>query len=77
VIVTVLIWSLGDSMTTIDELRAHLPWLHDERSHWIGNEGSERFGLIAYGDVPLEAVARVRELIGHDPHVHDEFDVET
>ena len=69
----ILIWNLHDSKTTLAELRAHLPEL-PEGSHWISNEIGERFGLIAFGDLP--DVRGVRELIGVDAVVYEEFDVE-
>jgi hypothetical protein len=74
VIVRVLIWSLFDSKTTIDELRDALPGL-EEPSIWIWNEATERFGLVAYGDELPEDMRRARELIGADPDVYEEFDV--
>jgi hypothetical protein len=73
VVVRILIWSLFESKTTIDELRDSLPELV-EPSVWIWNEASDRFGLVAYGDELEEAVASARELIGADPDVYEEFD---
>jgi hypothetical protein len=74
VIVRILIWSIFDSKTTIDELRDSLPEL-EPPSVWIWNEGSERFGVVVYGDELPEAVARASELIGRDPVVAEEFDL--
>ena len=48
-VVRILIWSLFDSKTTIDELRDALPDL-EPPSAWIWSEASERFGLVAFGD---------------------------
>ena len=73
-IVRVLLWSLFDSKTTIDELRLHLPAL-EPPSAWIWNEASERFGLIAHGDEPPDGLDRVRDLIGAEPQVAEEFDL--
>jgi hypothetical protein len=73
VIVRIFIWSLFDSKTTIDELRDSLPELV-EPDVWVWNEVNERFGLVAIGDEPPEAVGRARELIGADPDVFEEFD---
>lgn len=42
-VVRILIWSLFDSETTIDELRDTLPDL-EEPSAWVWNEVAERFG---------------------------------
>jgi hypothetical protein len=66
------LWSLADSKTTLDELRAQLPDLPDG-DIWISHEPSDRFGLISFsGDVPPE----IRDLIGKDPEVGDEFELE-
>ena len=73
-LVRILIWSLYDSKTTIEELRDSLAELQPP-SAWLWNEGSERFGVIVFDDELPEAVARARELIGTDPQVADEFDV--
>lgn len=73
-IARILIWNLFDSKTTIEELREHLPTL-PESDVWIVNEASERFGLISYGD-ELPDLGQVRELIGDEPVVAEEFDVE-
>ena len=72
-IVRILIWSLFDSKTTIAELRDSLPEL-EPPSAWIWNEASERFGLVFFGEDLPEDVGRVRELIGTDPVVYEEFD---
>jgi hypothetical protein len=45
-----------------------------EDAYWISNEGDERFGLITFGELP--ELATVRELIGADPVVYEEYDVE-
>ena len=73
-IARVLLWSLFDSKTTIDELRAQLPALTPP-SVWLWNEASERFGLLAFGDSLPPGVRDVRDLIGHEPEVYEEFDV--
>jgi hypothetical protein len=74
VVARILIWSLFDSKTTIDELRDSLPEL-EAPSTWIWNEGSERFGLASFGDDELpEAAGWARDLIGTDPDVYEEFD---
>jgi hypothetical protein len=72
-IVRILIWSLFDSKTTIDELRDTLPEL-EPPDVWIWSEASERFGVVSFGDELPEAVAHARELIGADPVVSEEFD---
>jgi hypothetical protein len=74
VIARVLLWRLFDSKTTIGELREQLPAL-DPPSAWIWNDASERFGLLAFGDELPDELQAVRDLIGSDPDVAEEFDV--
>ena len=72
-IVRILVWSLFESGSTIDELRAQLPGL-EPPSTWIWNEGNERFGVVVHGEELPEAVGWARDLIGDDPEVFEEFD---
>jgi hypothetical protein len=76
VIVQIFLWNLADSKTTLAELREQLPEL-DSGDTWISNEASERFGLITFSDEPPGGLSRVRDLIGRDPDVGEEFDVES
>jgi hypothetical protein len=70
-VVRILIWNLADSKTTLDELREQLPLLDD--GMWIANEPQERFGLVSTADA-LPDLTRLRELIGKDPEVAEEYD---
>ena len=72
-VVHVLLWSLADSKTTLDELRAQLPTLR-EPSRWLSHDATERFGLVAFGELP--ELGGVIELIGKQPDVAEEFDAE-
>jgi hypothetical protein len=74
VTVRLLLWNLADSMTTLDELRAKLPGLPDG-DHWISDPAGERFGLISFSEDD-EPLARARELIGKEPEVGEEFELE-
>ena len=74
-VVRLYLWSLADSKTTLDELREDLPPAVDP-DVWISNEASERFGLITYGRTAATDLERVRDLIGKEPDVAEEFDVE-
>jgi hypothetical protein len=74
VTVRLLLWNLADSMTTLDELRAKLPELADG-DRWISDPLGERFGLISFSGED-EPVGDVRELIGKDPEVGEEFELE-
>jgi hypothetical protein len=69
-----LIWNLFDSKTTLEELRERLPEL-PEGDHWVSNEAQERFGVIAFGD-ELPDLGEVPRLIGVDPVIAEEFDLE-
>jgi len=74
VIARILLWSLFDSKTTIEELRSHLPEL-ELPSAWLWDGAGERFGLVAYGEQLPEGLDLVRDLIGEEPEVAEEFDV--
>jgi hypothetical protein len=74
VTVRLLLWNLADSKTTLDELRAKLPDL-PEGDHWISDAVGERFGLISFSETD-EPVAEARELIGKNPEIGEEFEVE-
>ena len=88
-VVRIVLWNLADSMTTIEELRRYL---RDESvdafaevdglrfKAWISDAAGERWGAF-YLFESLEAAeqplpGRVRELIGKDPDIGEEFDVE-
>ena len=82
-----VLWDLADSMTTVDELRRALADEPDEGSAglhfraWISDDGAERFGAISIWESREAAdqshdLERVRELIGKDPVIGEEFDVE-
>ena len=72
-IVRILLWSLFDSKTTIDELRERLPDLAAP-STWLWNEASERFGLVVVGDDLPDDLGLIRNLIGREPEAFEEFD---
>jgi hypothetical protein len=78
-IVRLLLWSLTDSMTTLEEVRTKLP-APIAGVTWISDEASERFGAVVVGEPGNEldgALERLRELIGKDPEIGENFDVET
>jgi hypothetical protein len=74
VVVRILIWSLFDSRTTIDELRESLPELAPP-STWIWNDATDRFGGVLYGEELPEGVGWATDLIGGEPDVYEEFDL--
>jgi hypothetical protein len=74
VIARILIWSLYDSDASLDALRMQLPELPDG-DRWISNEAHERLGLITFGD-ELPDLGEVPRLIGKEPEIAEEFDVE-
>ena len=84
-----VLWSLADSKTTIEELRRYLrdesvdafedvPGLRFKA--WISDEASERWGAVylweSREDAEQELPSRARELIGKEPDIGEEFDVE-
>ena len=85
----IVLWSLGDSKTTIEELRRYL---RDESvdafaqveglrfKAWISDPAGERWGAF-YLFESLEAAEQplpsgARELIGKDPDLAENFDLE-
>ena len=73
-IARILIWNLAESKATLDELREHLPEL-PEGDVWISNGVQDSFGVISFaGELP--DLTRVRELIGEEPVIAEEFDGE-
>jgi hypothetical protein len=84
-----VLWNLADSQTTIAELRRDLreesvdafedvPGLRF--TAWISDEATERWGAVYLWEsreaAEHEPPSRARELIGKDPDIGEEFDVE-
>jgi hypothetical protein len=89
VLLRLVLWNLADSKTTIGELRRYLrdesvdafedvPGLRFKA--WISDQASERWGAVylweSREDAEQELPSRARELIGKDPDIGEEFDVE-
>jgi Putative mono-oxygenase ydhR len=89
VLLRLVLWNLADSKTTIEELRRYLrdesvdafedvPGLRFKA--WISDEASERWGAVylweSREDAEQELPTRARELIGKEPDIGEEFDVE-
>jgi hypothetical protein len=75
VIVRLLLWNLADSMTSLDELRSRLP--DDPNRTWISDEPTERFGVIErWDDEPGDFPRELLDLIGKEPDIAEQFDVE-
>ena len=88
-LVRLVLWNLADSTTTIHELRRYL---RDESVDafeqapglrfkvWVSDEATERWGAVYLwesreaSEAPF--VSRARELIGKEPEIAEEFDVE-
>jgi hypothetical protein len=89
VIVRFVLWNLADSQTTIEELRRYL---RDESvdafedieglrfKAWISDQATERWGAFYVWEsqeaARQELPSKARELIGKDPDIVEEFDVE-
>jgi hypothetical protein len=89
VILRFVIWNLADSKTTIEELRRYLREESvDEFEEvdglrfkaWISDPATERWGAVYLWESEEAArqalPSRARELIGKDPDIGEEFDVE-
>jgi hypothetical protein len=75
VIIRLLLWNLSDSKTTLDELRARLPYAQNRI--WISDELTERFGVIeTWDDATVDFPEVVRDLIGKDPEIAEQLNVE-
>jgi hypothetical protein len=89
VLVRFVLWNLADSKTTIEELRRYLrdesvdayadvPGLRFKA--WISDEVTERWGAVYLWEsreaAESEQPSRARELIGKEPDIGEEFDVE-
>jgi hypothetical protein len=88
-IVRLTLWNLADTSTTVAELREYI---RDEAvpafeqvpgilfKGWVSDEATERWGAVyvfasvSAADQPLPS--RARELIGKEPDVVEEFDLE-
>ncbi|HEV8603479.1 MAG TPA: YdhR family protein [Gaiellaceae bacterium] len=88
-LVRLVLWNLADSKTTIDELRRYLrdesveafaevPGLRFKA--WISDEATERWGAFYLWEsreaAEQELPSRARELIGKEPDIGEDFDVE-
>jgi hypothetical protein len=89
VIVRLLLWNLADSKTTVQELRRHL---RDEAvdefaavdglrlKAWLSDDATERWGAVYLWESREAAEqalpGRERDLIGKDPDIGEDFDLE-
>jgi hypothetical protein len=89
VLLRLVLWNLADSKTTIGELRRYLrdesvdafedvPGLRFKA--WISDDVTERWGAVYLWEsreaADQELPSRARELIGKEPDIGEEFDVE-
>ena len=88
-VVRIVLWNLSDSKTSLEELRRYL---RDESvdafaevdglrfKAWISDPAGERWGAFYLFEsreaADQELPGRVRELIGKEPDLVDEFDLE-
>jgi Putative mono-oxygenase ydhR len=89
VLLRFVLWNLADSKTTIEELRRYLrdesvdafeqvPGLRFKT--WFSDEATERWGAVYLWEsreaAEQEVPSRARALIGKEPDIGEEFDVE-
>jgi hypothetical protein len=88
-VVRLVLWSLADSKSTVAELRRYI---RDEAADafaevpglllkaWVSDETTERWGAFYIWESGAAAAqplpSRARELIGRDPDIAEEFDLE-
>ena len=71
-VVRILVWNLADSKSSLEEVQSQLPPLGDG-DVWIANEPQERFGLVSTsGDLP--DLQKIRDLIGKEPEIAEEYE---
>ena len=88
-IVRLVLWNLADSKTTIEELRRYLvDESVDEFEEvdglrlklWISDQATERWGAVyifeSFEAAQQQLPGRARELIGKEPDIVEEFDLE-
>jgi Putative mono-oxygenase ydhR len=88
-ILRLVIWNLADSKTTIEELRRYLREESVDQFEevqglrfkaWFSDEATERWGAVYLWETEEAAQqplpSRAGELIGKDPDIGEEFDVE-
>lgn len=88
-ILRLVLWNLADSKSTLEELRRYLrdesvdqfaevPGLRFKA--WLSDETTERWGAVYLWEsraaAEQELPGRARELIGKDPDLLEEFDIE-
>jgi hypothetical protein len=76
VIVRLLLWNLADSKTSLEELRPRL----EQSPHrtWISDETTQRFGVVeTWEGEPDEFPREIVDLIGKEPEIAEDFDVES
>jgi len=88
-LVRLVLWNLADSKTTLGELRRYL---RDESVDtyaeaeglrlklWLSDEVTERWGAVSLWEsreaAEQDVASRARELIGKQPDIVEEFDLE-
>jgi hypothetical protein len=88
-ILKLVLWNLADSETTIEELRRYLREESVDRFEevpglrfkaWISDEATDRWGAVYLWESEAAAQqsvpSRARELIGKEPDIVEEFDVD-
>ncbi len=74
-IVRLLLWNLADSKTSLDEVRSYIA--ASPNRTWISDETTERFGVVELWESEPEAFPKeILDLIGKEPDIGEEFDVE-
>ena len=79
-IVRIVLWRLDEASPSFENLRERLEQVEPlpAPSALLVNEAAERLGVLLVTEVdepPLAQLDELRELIGRDPDLYEEFDV--
>ena len=78
-IVRLVLWRLDDRTPPVDELRGRLDELAPlpAPSSFLVNEGAEQIGVLVVADdddPPLPQLQALRELVGREPDLYEEYE---
>jgi hypothetical protein len=79
VIIRLVLWRLDERTPPVEELRDRLDELEPlpAPSTFLANEGAEQLGVLVVAeddDPPLPQLAALRDLVGREPDLYEEYE---